>query len=373
MESFELWCSGVDSLIESLHITSVRNIKAMDLSFKPGITVVSGKNGCGKTSLLEMVHVLCHGYSFRTRELKDLISWNSTELIARAFFLGEHESVRALRIDSVNGVMAKKDGVESKSASLFFGEIPAVIMQPSDISLVRGGPDERRRWMDEMLCLRSPLNTDHLKRYRRILLQRNQWLKQNRSGSPVGGEALFSVLTEQFIDLALKIWQARIELIEEIAHIISDYYKHLAAGADEISVSYRSSVTKEKKTLNLEDDFRKSLELLDDAERLQGVTLIGPHKDDCILWSSGYELRSVGSQGQCRSAAISMRFAALDLACKNKNPSILLLDDVFAELDEYRRQAVADLIRLKQTQVLIATPRLQDIPFAPDAQIEMGN
>lgn len=371
MESVEFWGTRVDSLIKSIHITSVRNIKALDVSFQPGITVVSGKNGCGKTSLLEAIYVLCHGYSFRTRELKELVSWDSKELLVRASFLGERESIRALRVDSASGVLAKKDSVESKSASLFFGEIPAIVMQPCDISLVRGGPEERRRWMDEMLCIRSSLNTDILRRYKRILLQRNQWLKQNRAGSPVGGETLFSVLTEQFIELAIKIWQARLDLVAEIGGITSDYYKHLAAGADTISVSYRSAVTKEKESLNLENDFRNALESLDDAERLQGVTLIGPHKDDFILWSSGYELRSVGSQGQCRSAAISMRFAALDLACKNKCPSILLLDDVFAELDEYRRRSVADLIREKHAQVFIATPRLQDIPFSPDAQIEM--
>jgi DNA replication and repair protein RecF len=371
MESIKLCCARVDSLIQSIHIETARNINAMDVSFQPGITVVSGKNGCGKTTLLEMIHVLCHGYSFRTRDLKELVSWNSKELLSRAFFLGERESVRALRIDS-SGILAKKDTTESRSTSLFFGEIPAIVMQPSDISLVRGGPEERRRWMDEMLCIRSSLNTDLLRRYRRVLLQRNQWLKQNRSGSPTGGEALFSVLTEQYIELAIKIWHARLDLVAEIGDITSDYYKLLAAGADEITVSYRSAVGKEKKTLDLERDFREALEASDDVERLQGITQIGPHKDDFILWSSGYELRSVGSQGQCRSAAISMRFAALDLACKNKCPSILLLDDVFAELDEYRRRAVADLIREKHAQVFIATPRLQDIPFTPDAQIEMG-
>jgi len=358
-------------LIRNLHLTSVRNISELDISFEPGITVVSGKNGCGKTTLLEIIHVLSHGYSFRSRDLKELVSWNAEELIVRGTFLAELESTRALSVNSLTGIVAKKDGLEAKSASLFFGQIPAVIMQPSDISLVRGAPEERRSWMDEILCLRSPLNTDLLKRYRRILLQRNQWLRQNRLGKPIGGETLFSVLTEQFIELAVRIWKVRLEMICEIGPMVSDYYKILAAGADEINTSYRSSVTKENESHHLDRDFRERLECLDHAERCQGVTLIGPHKDDFILWSSGYELRSVGSQGQCRSAAISMRFAALDLACKNLCPSILLLDDVFAELDEYRRGAVANLIREKHAQVLIATPRLQDIPFTPDAEIQM--
>lgn len=127
-------------MIRNLHLTSVRNISELDISFEPGITVVSGKNGCGKTTLLEIIHVLSHGYSFRSRDLKELVSWNAEELIVRGTFLAELESTRALSVNSLTGIVAKKDGLEAKSASLFFGQIPAVIMQPSDISLVRGAP-----------------------------------------------------------------------------------------------------------------------------------------------------------------------------------------------------------------------------------------
>ena len=141
-----------------------------------------------------------------------------------------------------------------------------------------------------------------------------------------------------------------------------------AAAADVEASGTAADVPSEEMLRNA---FARKLADLEYVERLQGMTMAGPHRDDLALCASGYEMRSVGSQGQCRSAAVAMRFAAVDVASRYLTKPILLLDDIFAELDVNRRDAVVSLIREKECQVVIATPQAEDLPFKADAMIEL--
>jgi DNA replication and repair protein RecF len=392
----------------------------MDCNFDAGINVICGPNGCGKTTILEAIHLLAQGFSFRSRDLRELITWKQDEMILRGEFNDEGRSrMRALRVYS-RGCDVRENGESLKSPTSFFGTCPAVIMQPSDIELLRGGPEVRRHWLDEILCYRSSANALVLRRYKRVLQQRNKWLKEfKQSGSAVGGEYLFRVLTQQLIELGAKLWAARIALSKEVSEIITRYYRKLSGGVDEITCAYKSSIIKSLDALDaaepmsdemmdeipsdasgsasgavaenapdtasaecagagegvseemLRNAFARKLADLEYVERLQGMTMAGPHRDDLALCASGYEMRSVGSQGQCRSAAVAMRFAAVDVASRYLMKPILLLDDIFAELDVNRRDAVASLIREKECQVIIATPQAEDLPFKADAMIEL--
>ncbi|PWJ65577.1 MULTISPECIES: DNA replication/repair protein RecF [unclassified Fibrobacter] len=397
-------------MIESVYIDGLRSLTGFEQEFGPGITVVYGPNGCGKTSLLEGIYLLSQGFSFRAKDLKELIRWKADELILRgAFSDGDRQRSRAIRVHR-RGNDVRENGENLKSASAFFGNCPAVIMQPSDIELLRGAPEVRRHWLDEILCFRSPANASVLRRYKRVLQQRNQWLRQyKKEGNAVGGEELFKVLTIQLVEQGAKLWAARLNLSREISPIITSYYRKLSGGVDEITCAYKSSILKELDAMDgaefLDDDgldeaaagsgevaiaadvsgaysaesavdeevlrvaFQRKLEGLEFVEKMQGMTMSGPHKDDLALCIGGYEMRSVGSQGQCRSAAVAMRFAAVDVATRYVEKPILLLDDIFAELDVNRRDAVAALIREKQCQVVIATPQKEDLPFMADAEI----
>lgn len=397
-------------MIESVYIDGLRSLTGFEQEFGPGITVVYGPNGCGKTSLLEGIYLLSQGFSFRAKDLKELIRWKADELILRgAFSDDDRQRNRAIRVHR-RGNDVRENGENLKSASAFFGNCPAVIMQPSDIELLRGAPEVRRHWLDEILCFRSPANASVLRRYKRVLQQRNQWLRQyKKEGNAVGGEELFKVLTIQLVEQGAKLWAARLNLSREISPIITSYYRKLSGGVDEITCAYKSSILKELDAMDgaefLDDDgldeaaagsgevaiavdvsgaysaesavdeevlrvaFQRKLEGLEFVEKMQGMTMSGPHKDDLALCIGGYEMRSVGSQGQCRSAAVAMRFAAVDVATRYVEKPILLLDDIFAELDVNRRDAVAALIREKQCQVVIATPQKEDLPFMADAEI----
>ena len=429
----------------------------MDCNFDAGINVICGPNGCGKTTILESIHLLAQGFSFRSRDLRELITWKQNELILRGEFEDDGRSrMRALRVHS-RGNEVRENGETLKSPTLFFGTCPAVIMQPSDIELLRGGPEVRRHWLDEILCYRSSANALVLRRYKRVLQQRNKWLKEfKQNGSAVGGEDLFRVLTQQLVELGAKLWASRISLSKEVSEIITRYYRKLSGGVDEITCAYKSSILKSLDALDaaepmpdemmdeipanvssliaagravaeneccakmvaentagaayvaagtaagnavenvienapgavcaecvnddssdavseemLRNAYARKLADLEFVERLQGMTMAGPHRDDLALCASGYEMRSVGSQGQCRSAAVAMRFAAVDVASRYLTKPILLLDDIFAELDVNRRDAVASLIREKECQVVIATPQAEDLPFKADVEIKL--
>jgi DNA replication and repair protein RecF len=395
-------------LISKVFISKVRSLESMDCNFDAGINVICGPNGCGKTTILESIHLLAQGFSFRSRDLRELITWKQNELILRGEFEDEgRERMRALRVFS-RGSEVRENGETLKSPTAFFGTCPAVIMQPSDIELLRGGPEVRRHWLDEILCYRSSANALVLRRYKRVLQQRNKWLKEfKQNGAAVGGEDLFRVLTQQLIELGAKLWAARIALSKEVSEIITRYYRKLSGGVDEITCAYKSSILKSLDALDVADPlseemmdeipaggsvnaagdaadssdavseemlrnaFARKLADLEFVERLQGMTMAGPHRDDLALCASGYEMRSVGSQGQCRSAAVAMRFAAVDVASRYLTKPILLLDDIFAELDVNRRDAVAALIREKECQVVIATPQAEDLPFKADVEIKL--
>ena len=412
-------------MISSLSLAHVRSLDGREYRFVPGINVIHGKNGCGKTTVLEAVHLLAQGFSFRAHDLKELIAWNANEMILRgAFEYDGRELARAVQVGRYKNIV-KENGEPLRAVSQFFGKAPAVIMQPSDIELLRGAPEIRRRWLDEILCFRSASNAKVLRDYKRVLQQRNQWLRQfKKDGAALGGEDLFHVLTDQLVALGAKLWAARISLSNEISPIITGYYRRLSGGVDTITCNYKSSILKDLDALDaavfmdeneleavaaesspqyvpegcdagengagcgnadssagdvpvseemLKNAFAEKLAGLEFIEKLQGITMSGPHKDDLALCASGYEMRSVGSQGQCRSAAIAMRFAAVDVAARYLTKPVLLLDDIFAELDVDRRGAVASLIREKDCQVLIATPQVEELPFKADSEISLSD
>lgn len=397
-------------MIDFVSVNCMRSLSGFEQKLGSGITVVYGPNGCGKTTILEAIHLLAQGFSFRAKDLKEVISWKCDEMILRGHFEDNGmERNRGIRVHR-RGAEVRENGESLKSAAALFGSCPAVIMQPSDIELLRGAPDVRRHWLDEILCYRSAANGAVLRRYKRVLQQRNQWLKQYKKAAQdrrnglsaaevVGGEDLFKILTEQLIDLGAKLWSARLTLTEEMSPIITGYYRKLSGGVDEITCAYKSSILKELDALDgaefldgeeldevspaepqdeivseesLREAFARKLAGLEYVEKLQGMTMAGPHRDDLAVCIGGYEMRSVGSQGQCRSAALAMRFAAVDVASRYLSKPILLLDDIFAELDVNRRNAVADLIREKECQVVIATPQKEDLPFTADAEVQLS-
>ncbi|MDR3000124.1 MAG: DNA replication and repair protein RecF [Fibromonadaceae bacterium] len=342
-------------MILSLEQCGFRNLKEFSLEFSEGITIISGPNGHGKSNLLEAIHIICQGFSFRTKTLQEAISWNADNFVLRA-------TNAAIQVDN-SGVKGKLEGKEFRRASALFGSAPLVFISPEDIRLAKGSPENKRSFLDELLCFCKKSNLDLLRRYRRVLQQRNRWLKDAAVGGPSNEEYLFEVLTEQLASLAVLVWEERKKLCEILESHINNFYQTLCSESEEIKFSYTRALSKE--------DFLNILKEKFNAERAVGTTLAGPHRDDIELLISGHSMRDFGSQGQCRSIALAMKFAAAEIieSYSGAKP-ILLLDDVFAELDHSRRAAVAKIVKQKECQTFAATPSKEDLPFQGDSLIK---
>jgi len=347
-------------MLLSLSQSNFRNLKEFSLEFKEGITIVSGKNGCGKSNLLEAIHIICQGFSFRTKTLQEAINWNASDFVLRAKTANVEA---AIQVDN-SGTRGKLDGKEFRRASALFGSAPLVFISPEDMQLARGAPEARRNFIDELLCFYKKSNLDLLRRYRRVLQQRNRWLKDNLEGSAVGGEYLFDALTEQLASLAVLVWEERGFLCKILEPHINNFYQILSDNSEEIKFSYTRAMDK--------DTFLKNLSEKANAEKASGTTLLGPHRDDIELLMQGHAMRDFGSQGQCRSIALAMKFASAEVieSYSGTNP-ILLLDDVFAELDRSRREALAKIVKQKACQTFAATPSLEDLPFKGDSYLDI--
>jgi DNA replication and repair protein RecF len=350
-------------MISFLEQSGFRNLKDFSLEF-PGdagdagaLTIVTGENGQGKSNLLEAIHLVCQGFSPRTRSLAGTIGWQAASAVLRAKTDGTERAL-LLSKKGPKPVKAKLDGNTSQSAGLLFGEAPVVSMAPADIALAQGAPEARRSSIDELLCHNKKVNFQLLKDYRKVLAERNAWLKACAAGMPpVGGEELFAVLTRQLAGLAARVWQERADLVRALSPLAQDFYGRLAP-AETFSLAFARQMDA--------PDYLQKLARQASAERAVGQTLSGPHRDDVEMLLDGRPLRGTGSQGQCRSASLAWRFASISLLTQGSRAPILLLDDIFAELDAKRRQAVAGAVRASGCQAFVATPNRADLPFAGD-------
>ncbi len=366
-------------VIHLLAQNQFRNLMPCELRFGPGVTVVAGKNGQGKTNLLEAIHWVTQGFSPRTRSFDGAVKWQADEAWIRMEGLGKTgHPVRQGILWRGGAVVTKVDATESRSLVALHGNLHVVMMGPEDIALIKDGPDQRRRWVDLLLSARYTDGLDLLMRYRRTLAQRNRWLKDRRGGTQVSSPAdwqAFEALTEQLSTLGATIMVRRSQLLQELSPQVSAYYHDLSSGAEAVELEYLGSVKVEEGDESfVQAKLLRKMTAMRTVELSQGITAAGPHRDDIAVRFAlhGASLRESGSQGQCRTAALAMGIVALDVGSgKEVEPPILLLDDIFAELDAYRRNALADLIRAKKCQVFVATPRAEDLPFSADAMLHV--
>lgn len=344
-------------MIFSIDQCGFRNLQESSLEFSQGITVISGQNGSGKSNLLEAIHIICQGFSFRTRNLQEAVKWNESNFVIRA---KTAENEAAIQVDNAK-TRVKLNGKEFRRASALFGTAPLVFISPEDIALAKDSAENRRNFIDELLCFCKKSNLELLRKFRRILAQRNRWLKDSSLGEAAGGDYLFETLTEQLASLAVLVWKERKELCEILEPCIRNYYHILSANSESMSFSYTKALGKE--------EYLKVLYEKKSTDTAAGITTRGPHRDDVELFVQGHLARDFASQGQCRSIVLAMKFAAAEIIEKHSAKPILLLDDIFAELDSNRREAVAQIVRQKGCQTFAATPNIKDLPFKGDAEL----
>ncbi len=334
------------------------------MQFAPGLNLLSGPNGHGKTNLLEAIHYGCLAHSQRTRKDKELIGWNQDAFVIR-LKAGSHAQSVQYRDSGHKRVKVNEN--ESKRLSDLIGYFPIASFSPEDLDLIRGGPQVRRRFLDVLLCQFSVEYLHLLRQYTQTLKQRNSLLKQLGSArNPSQGNFSPEVLQafdEPLIDTGTRLTLYRRRALIDLAPLSQAHYKSISDGGETLTLSLAGSVSEAEDEKILREDFYRKLQALRGPEREVGSTLAGPHREDLVFFLKDKSVRDYGSQGQKRSVALSVKLASAKLLeAKNGHPPILLLDDIFAELDEKRRQRIGELVS-QGGQVFIANPGLGELPF----------
>ena len=350
-------------MLSTLTVRGFRNLTPLDLSIPEAGLVIIGENGQGKTNFLEAVAFLGLLRSFRGARDPDVVQFGQPACHVRAT-LAPPAAWHTVAVGFDRGSRRKQvtlDGVEAPRLASALGALPSVTFAPADVALVAGGPAERRHYLDVMLAMASPAYLAALQRYRGALLRRNAALKTaQREGGRGDHAARVSVwepaLAEagaQLID-ARRLWVAQHEAT----------YAELCAtiGETQPALLRYQGVSGDRVADLLADAFAQQR----GTEMKRGVTLVGPHRDDLVLHLGGRELRTFGSAGQQRSAAIALRLLELATVREARGyPPLLLLDDPFAELDLKRAGRVLSLLEAAGVaQLLLAVPRTEDIPDA---------
>jgi DNA replication and repair protein RecF len=363
-------------LLTRLRLRHFRTYETLDLRLAPGITILHGPNGSGKTNVLEAAYVLATTKSFRTRTDRELVSWTEQdEGVPRYARLEGDADAKGgpLRVEvtlqeqagrAPGDIAVRKQfklNGSSKRGGDVVGCIKAVLFSPDDVSLVTGSPSGRRRYMDLMLCQIDHHYLRLLQDYGRILVQRNSLLQRLR-GRP-DPATLLDFWDERLVAAGTEIMATRMAMLRVLNDFAREAYADLSSG-EELTIAYRPSLEEAvgASEVQLKALFCRRLEDLQTKEIYQGVTLCGPHRDDLQFLIEGADAGSFGSRGQQRSVALALRLAELRyMTNRSGEQPILLLDEALAELDEERRELLLHLME-SHPQVLVTTANLASFP-----------
>lgn len=327
--------------VESLNIYNYRNYDELLITFDKNTNILYGDNAQGKTNILEAIYMAATTKSHRGSKDKEIIKIGQEEshiqLCLKKSDINHKIDVH-LRKNKNKGVAI--DGLPIRRTTELFGLLNVIFFSPEDLSIIKSGPSERRRFLDMELCQLSRLYYQNLATYYKILNQRNNLLKQI-----VYNKSLMDTLDvwdSQLVDYGKKVIKERKNFISMLNDIIKDIHLKLTSGKENLEIIYDNNVD--------EEDFDKSLKQKIEIDLNYTSTQSGPHRDDIIFMINGIDARKYGSQGQQRTVALSLKMAEIRLVKNviNDNP-ILLLDDVMSELDEKRREALLDEIKDIQT------------------------
>lgn len=344
----------------------------MDL--RPGVTVFVGRNGHGKTNIVEAVGYAAHLSSHRVSQDAPLVRAGADNARISATAVNDGRELTAhLLINPKKANQAQLNRTRLNTPRELLGVVKTVLFAPEDLALVRGEPAERRRYLDEVLATRQPRIAGVKADYDKVLRQRNALLKtagqalRRGYGSEEGAAALgtLDVWDAQLAALGAQLTQARCALVTELAPRVHEAYHTLAPESREAQIRYRSTLTDAPElptdTAELEALMLAELGRMRQREIDRGMSLVGPHRDDLELILGDQPAKGFASHGETWSFALSLRLAVFFLLRSEGTDPILILDDVFAELDAKRRRALVS-IAAQVEQVLITAAVGGDVP-----------
>ncbi|MDE8564006.1 DNA replication/repair protein RecF [Anoxybacillus rupiensis] len=345
-----------------LSLKNYRNYISQELSFTNKVNVILGENAQGKTNLMEAIYVLAMAKSHRTSNDKELIRWDEEYAKIEGKAVKKNGPSTLQLVISKKGKKAKISHIEQKKLSQYIGHINVVLFAPEDLHLVKGGPQVRRRFIDMEMGQISPVYMHDLSRYQKILQQRNHYLKLLQTKQH-HDEAVLDVLTEQLIEIAAKITLKRYEFSQLLQKWAEPIHHEISRGLEKLQIQYHPSVqvSEELELSRIIEAYTEKFVKIKEKEIQRGTTLAGPHRDDLSFDVNGRDVQTFGSQGQQRTAALSIKLAEIELIFSETGDyPILLLDDVLSELDDFRQTHLLNTIRQK-VQTFVTTTSIDGI------------
>lgn len=332
------------AIVSRIQLRDFRNLAEVDVPLGSGLHVLVGDNGHGKTSILEAIHFLALLRSFRTRRPSEMINWQASSfkihaVIEPARGVSSSFDRHEVAVTYSDSRQLLKDDSSVRYAAEFINSFLCVALVPEDIGLVKGVPILRRRFLDMLLC---QLDRDYLRalvRYNRALAGRNTMLKQPHRYSQAAINAYDSVLAET----GARLTHARSTTVALLHDFFQASFAEISDNEEDVTLTFRSSIfpkgTQGAPVNQLEKNIFDCLVREYDRDMERGTTRFGPHRDDLVFSLKGRNLASFGSEGQCRLATLAVKLAALRLLTEQARPDdvVLLVDDVFGELDDARR------------------------------------
>ena len=328
-------------IIKTIELANYRNYEKVHIQLDPGINILYGDNAQGKTNILESIYLCGTTKSHRGSKDKEIIKFGCNESHIRSFFLKnetEYQIDMHLREDKSKGIAI--NGMKLKRAADLLGIINIILFSPEDLSIIKNGPSDRRRFVDSELCQLDKVYLYNLTNYNKIVNQRNNLLK-DISFHPELSDTL-DIWDSQLINLGIKIIERRSQFIDELNEIIGNIHRNLSGNKENLVVKYEPNITAEE----YESKIRKNRE----KDIKYKITSVGPHRDDFTFFINKFDTKKYGSQGQQRTAALSLKLSEIELVKKiTGNTPILLLDDVLSELDSNRQNYLINSINNIQT------------------------
>lgn len=348
--------------LTNLQLQNFRNYESVQLEFTDGVHVFIGENAQGKTNLMESIYALAMTKSHRTTNDKELIGWNKEFATIKGTVEKTATKMNLELQFSKKGKIAKVNYLEQKRLSSYLGNLNVILFAPENLTLVKGSPQNRRKFVDMELGQMSSLYLYDLVEYNRVLKQRNTYLKQLAIKKKQPDEYL-DVLSEMLSELASKIVFHRLDFMKQLEALAIPIHDQLSLGREKFSVSYQATIPLEDGLTpsQMKEIYMNQFKKNQTREADQATTLIGPHRDDLIFYLNEVPVQTYGSQGQQRSTVLSLKLAEIELMKLSTGEyPLLLLDDVLSELDDDRQTHLIKAIENK-VQTFITTTSLDGI------------
>ena len=336
--------------IKNIKIKNFRNYNKEEINLEKNINIFYGKNAQGKTNIIEAIFLCSLGKSFRAKKDNEMIKLNEKNAIVEIEYEKSDRDGK-IKIEIGNKKNIYLNGIKIKKLSELLGNLNIVIFTPDDINILKGGPQNRRRFLDIMISQLRPNYMHILNLYLKTIEQRNKYLRQIKEEHK--DENLLEIWDEKLAEYAVKIYEYRKEFIEKIIKKINIIHKNITNGEEQIELEYITECDNKEKYLQLLKERRK-------LDIIKGFTTKGIHRDDFVIYINKKEIKIFGSQGQNRTAMLSLKLAELQVIYDEIGEyPILLLDDFMSELDRTRRKNFLE--NIEGTQVIITGTEKLDI------------